>query len=356
MSQLSLDNITRSFSGEPSAVDQLSLSIERGEFVVLFGPSGCGKTTTLRLIAGLEAPDTGDITIDGQSILKQSPAQRRVAMVMQDQSLYPHLTVQQNLAFGRSMSRKSKSDLQTKIKHAAELLEISHMLERKPTTLSGGERQRVAIGRAIVRDPFCFLFDEPLSHLDIPQRYRLRNAIHRLQQTLGRAMIYVTHDLREAMMLADRLVVMKGGKALQIAQPTEVFDRPANLAVANVISDPPMNVLHTSDLVGSDSTHLPQVIAQRSCLIGIRPRDLCVSHPSSNDKKTIQFSGTVAHVRSLGNVMAVTIKLKGSTVELQSELSYDCNVAEGDNILMDCRTQDLHCFDQALPHHRIDIN
>ena len=247
MSFLALDNVTKSY-GDHEVIKGVSFSAQKGEFVVFVGPSGCGKSTLLRMIAGLEEITGGDVSIDGRVVTDVEPALRQVAMVFQSYALYPHMTVFDNMAFGLTMVKTPKDEIRRKVGEAARILQIEPLLQRKPRQLSGGQRQRVAIGRAIVRDPKLFLFDEPLSNLDAELRTQMRVEIARLHRALGVTMVYVTHDQIEAMTLADRIVVLRAGKVEQVGTPTELYDRPANLFVAGFIGSPRMNFL-TADVV-----------------------------------------------------------------------------------------------------------
>ena len=246
MATVELENVTKSFRGKAGtvrAIEDLSLTVADQEFLVLVGPSGCGKTTTLRLIAGLEEPDTGAIRIEAREVTRLAPKDRDVAMVFQNYALYPHMTVYKNMAFGLSLRRGTKEEIRGKVAAAARMLGISHLLQRKPGALSGGERQRVAVGRAIVRRPGVFLFDEPLANLDATLRGRMRTEIKSLHRELATTMIYVTHDQEEAMTLGHRIVVMREGTVQQYGRPLEVYDRPANRFVAGFIGTPTMNFL-----------------------------------------------------------------------------------------------------------------
>jgi multiple sugar transport system ATP-binding protein len=245
MARLVLKNVSKGFAGprrqNVGAVVHLHLAVQDHEFLVIVGPSGCGKTTTLRLIAGLETPDEGDISLDGTSLAGVPARDRDVAMVFQNHALLPHLTVFENLAFGLMLRRFPKEEIARRVRAAAEMLNLASMLERKPTALSGGECQRVALGRAMVRQPKVFLFDEPLSNLDAPMRLQLRGEIAALHRRAGAVMIYVTHDQAEALALADRVAVMKDGALQQTAAPMELYRRPANRYVAGFMGSPPMN-------------------------------------------------------------------------------------------------------------------
>jgi len=244
MSQVSLDKVCKIYpGGETPAVDHVNLGIESKEFLVLLGPSGCGKSTTLRMIAGLEFPSEGKIYI-GNKIVNNVPAKDRdIAMVFQNYALYPHMKVYDNMAFALRLRGYSKSDIDKRVKEAAQILNIGHLLDRRPRALSGGERQRVAVGRAIVRKPLVFLFDEPLSNLDAKMRVQMRTEIHKIHLKIQTTMVYVTHDQTEAMTLGNRVAVMKDGKILQCDAPLRVYNNPINRFVAGFIGSPPMNFM-----------------------------------------------------------------------------------------------------------------
>ncbi|MBO9630879.1 MAG: ATP-binding cassette domain-containing protein, partial [Shinella sp.] len=239
MSFLTIDNFIKQF-GNLQVVKGVSIEAEKGEFIVFVGPSGCGKSTLLRMIAGLEETSEGTISIDGEDLTHADPADRHVAMVFQSYALFPHMSVYDNIAFGMQINKVPKAEIKARVLEAARILQIEALLERKPRQLSGGQRQRVAIGRAIVRKPKIFLFDEPLSNLDAELRTQMRVEIAKLHQEIGATMIYVTHDQVEAMTLADRIVVLRGGLVEQVGSPAELYDRPANLFVAGFIGSPRM--------------------------------------------------------------------------------------------------------------------
>jgi multiple sugar transport system ATP-binding protein len=241
MASVELSNVDKVYQGGVKAVDNFNLSIGDREFIVLVGPSGCGKSTTLRMIAGLEQASNGTIAIGGKVVNDVPPKDRDIAMVFQSYALYPHMTVYENMAFGLAMRKTPKSVIETKVKRAADVLGITHLLDRRPKQLSGGQRQRVALGRAIVRDPKCFLFDEPLSNLDAKLRVEMRAEIKRLHIELGSTTVYVTHDQEEAITLGDRVVVMKDGVIQQCAGALEIYHRPSNRFVAGFLGSPPMN-------------------------------------------------------------------------------------------------------------------
>ncbi len=266
MAEVTLENVSKRF-GSTVAVDDLTITIEDGSFVVLLGPTGAGKTTTLRLVSGLEQPDEGDILIDGQSVLRETPAQRDVAMVFQQYSLYPHMTVRENLEFPlRSPVRKTPDDvIKQKVQDVAEVLHIPHKLNNKATALSGGEMQRVAIGRALVRDPSIFLMDEPLSSLDAKLRADLRIELKRIQANLGATLLYVTHDQIEAMTMATHVGVLGKGKLVQFGTPREIYENPSSLYIAGRLGLPRINVLPADLFAGAPNG---------AATIGLRPEHI----------------------------------------------------------------------------------
>ena len=280
MANLSLRNLTKSYD-KTEVLHGISLDVADGEFVVFVGPSGCGKSTTLRLIAGLEDMTSGDIEIAGRVVNNLEPKERDIAMVFQNYAIYPHMSVKKNIGFGLRTSGKSKAKKEARIQEVASILDMTDLLERKPAQLSGGQRQRVAIGRAMVRDPAVFLFDEPLSNLDAQLRTQMRLEIKKLHQRVGNTIIFVTHDQVEAMTMADRIVIMKDGHIQQVGTPAEVYHNPANMFVAMFIGAPSMNML--DGVLGPNGVTLKsgQVIesevksdALRSVKIGVRPDDL----------------------------------------------------------------------------------
>jgi sn-glycerol 3-phosphate transport system ATP-binding protein len=240
---LTLDHVTKNFDGEVAALRDLSLEVHDGEFLILVGPSGCGKSTALRLIAGLEKPTSGTISIGERVVNHVTPRDRDIAMVFQNYALYPHMTVYKNLAFGLKERKTPKAEIDRRVKEAAAMLGLGDLMKRRPAQLSGGQRQRVAMGRALVREPQAFLLDEPLSNLDAKLRVQMRAELKRIHQLLGITTVYVTHDQVEAMTLGQRIVVMSAGEVQQIGNPHDVYRRPANLFVAGFIGSPPMNLL-----------------------------------------------------------------------------------------------------------------
>ncbi|ANK74588.1 MULTISPECIES: sn-glycerol-3-phosphate import ATP-binding protein UgpC [Ensifer] len=243
MAAITIAEVSKIYHGNVEAVKSVSIDIEDGEFIVLVGPSGCGKSTLLRMVAGLETISKGTVTIGSRVINEVDPAERDIAMVFQNYALYPHMTVYENLAYGLKNRKTPKAEIDARVAEAARMLEIEPYLTRKPRALSGGQRQRVAMGRAIVRKPAAFLFDEPLSNLDAKLRVSMRGEIKRLQKRLGTTSLYVTHDQLEAMTLADRLVVLNGGRIEQIGRPLDVYHRPASTFVASFIGSPAMNLI-----------------------------------------------------------------------------------------------------------------
>lgn len=290
MAKVVIENVHKIYPGGVTAVKDANLVIEDKEFVVLVGPSGCGKSTTLRMVAGLEEISSGSIYIDGKKVNDVPPKDRDIAMVFQNYALYPHMNVYKNMAFGLKLRRFPKDEIDRRVREAADILSIQELLERKPKELSGGQRQRVAVGRAIVRKPKAFLFDEPLSNLDAKMRVQMRMEISKLHTRLSSTMIYVTHDQVEAMTMGDRIVVMKDGIIQQVAEPLDLYERPANEFVAGFIGSPPMNFFPGrivrekgglwfsagSFSVRVDDQQAPALDAHadREVVFGVRPEDL----------------------------------------------------------------------------------
>jgi len=316
MAEVKLENVYKIYAGEVTAVKDFSLDIRHGEFLVLVGPSGCGKSTTLRMIAGLEEISKGTIKIGDRVVNDVPPKDRDIAMVFQNYALYPHMTVYNNMAFGLKLRKFKKAEIDKRVRYAAETLELEDYLDRRPKALSGGQRQRVAMGRAIVREPSVFLFDEPLSNLDAKMRVEMRKGILRLHKSLATTMIYVTHDQVEAMTLGDRICVMNGGIIEQVGEPTEVFDNPESLFVARFIGTPPMN-LFEGKLVDESgklvfvggSLHAPvaerqydavkHMVGKNICL-GLRPKSFYLkSEVHENDM--VELLGTVEVRELLGD-------------------------------------------------------
>jgi len=317
-SSVQLSAIAKKF-GTTAVIDDVSLAVEPGELVVFVGPSGCGKSTLLRLIAGLDVPTAGSIHISGRDVTDVHPAKRGVAMVFQSYALYPHMSVAENMAFGLRMQGMPKAEIQARVAKAAEILQLGALLERKPRALSGGQRQRVAIGRAIVREPDVFLFDEPLSNLDAALRGQMRVEIARLHARLGTTMVYVTHDQVEAMTLASRIVVLNAGRIEQIGAPLDLYARPANLFVAGFLGAPRMNFLEgrvaagSGGLIGVETGGCRLDVSRPgaastvgdSLTVGIRPEDLRVTAASAEGS----LRGEVTLVERLGGEALVHIRI-----------------------------------------------
>jgi len=290
MAQVSLNNVSKFFPGNVQAIRDINLGIENKEFVVLVGPSGCGKSTTLRIIAGLEDASSGDVYIGDQRVNDVPPKERNIAMVFQNYALYPHMSVYENMAFGLRLRKYPKSEIESRVKEAAIILGIEKLLHRKPRELSGGQRQRVAVGRAIVRKPLVFLFDEPLSNLDAKMRVQMRIELKKLHIRLQTTMIYVTHDQTEALTMGDRIVVMKDGIIHQIADPIRLYDKPVNKFVAGFIGSPPMNFIKGSVIkkegryyfnegkfrvrIVDSMAKVIEPYADKEVIFGIRPEDI----------------------------------------------------------------------------------
>ncbi len=306
MRALELSNVTKSF-GATEVIKGVDLKVEDGEFCVFVGPSGCGKSTLLRMIAGLEDVTGGDVMIDGARVNDVAPAKREIAMVFQSYALYPHLTVRDNMGLALKQAGVAKAEIARATAHAADMLSLEALLDRRPAELSGGQRQRVAIGRAIVRTPKLFLFDEPLSNLDAALRVATRIEIARLHRQLGATMIYVTHDQVEAMTLADRIVVLRAGKVEQVGAPMDLYNDPDNTFVAGFIGSPQMNFLKAGAL------------GMRSETMGIRPEHLALS------RETGQIAGVVSHVEKLGGETLVYVRTESQgllTIRLFGEHDY----------------------------------
>ena len=307
MGSLQLKSVRKSF-GNVDVIKGIDLDVKDGEFVIFVGPSGCGKSTLLRIIAGLEDATSGSITIDGTEVVTVPPAKRGIAMVFQSYALYPHLTVKDNMGLGLKQAGAPKEEIETRVAKASAMLSLEKYLARRPAELSGGQRQRVAIGRAIVREPKLFLFDEPLSNLDAALRVNTRLEIARLHRELKATMIYVTHDQVEAMTLADKIVVLDGGVIQQVGSPMELYNRPANLFVAGFIGSPGMNFIEAERLGVSDAK-----------TIGVRPEHLGLSRDGG------EWQGKVVHVEHLGADTIVYIesdRLGSFTVRLFGEHHY----------------------------------
>ena len=360
MADLELRNVKKNF-GSVNVIHGIDLSIEQGEFIVFVGPSGCGKSTLLRMIAGLESISGGEIAIADQTVNDVPAAARGLAMVFQSYALYPHMTVRKNLAFGLETIKTPKAEIRKRVAEAADILQINELLDRKPGQLSGGQRQRVAIGRAIVREPHIFLFDEPLSNLDAELRMQMRVEINKLHRRLGTTMIFVTHDQVEAMTLADRIVVLRKGIVEQVGTPLELYNRPENIFVAGFLGSPRMNFLegkvksveghHAAiELKGGQTLHseFPTAPAPGAPVtLGVRPEDLV---PVGEGEGIL--IGDVQLAEQLGGETYVYVALPdGSTVT--AEFKGQAKLAAGDRLHLAIDNDKFHVFgaDEKVIRH-----
>ena len=327
MGSIKLENVTKSF-GDVNVIPPLDLEINEGEFVVFVGPSGCGKSTLLRMIAGLEDVTSGTVSIDGQDATEITPAKRGLAMVFQSYALYPHMSVRKNIAFPLKMAGMEPAEIDRKVDKAAEVLNLGSYIDRRPGQLSGGQRQRVAIGRAIVRSPKAFLFDEPLSNLDAALRVNMRIEISQLHQDLKTTMIYVTHDQVEAMTMADKIVVLRAGVIEQVGTPLELYRRPANQFVAGFIGSPKMNFLSGAEAAKHEAHS-----------IGIRPEHMIVSGESGHWKGTI---GVAEHLGS-DTFLYVTLE-DGSQVTVRAD--GEAGLHHGDDVYLSADPENIYRFDE----------
>ena len=344
MASITMDNLGKVYNGDVRAVSDVNIDIADGEMIVLVGPSGCGKSTLLRMVAGLETITEGTLKIGDRVVNQLEPADRDIAMVFQNYALYPHMTVFNNLAYGLKNRGFKKDEIDRRVREAATMLEIGKFLDRKPRQLSGGQRQRVAMGRALVREPAAFLFDEPLSNLDAKLRVQMRVEIRQLQKRLATTSLYVTHDQLEALTMADRLVVLNGGRIEQIGTPMEVYLRPATTFVAGFIGSPAMNMLpaaYLRELVAADAlAHMP-VAAD---LVGLRPEDLSLA-PAGADE--IALTGQLMLLEPAGAESHLHLTFEGITDTIVARLPHVPDVQEGSQLTFSIRRDKLHPFDQA---------
>jgi len=337
MASLTLRNVRKSY-GDVQVMHGVDLDIVDGEFVVFVGPSGCGKSTLLRMIAGLEEISDGTVAIGDTLVNDVAASKRGVAMVFQTYALYPHMTVYKNMAFGLKQAKTDPAEIDRRVKDAAEILQITDYLDRSPRNLSGGQRQRVAIGRAIVRDPEVFLFDEPLSNLDAALRVQTRLEIARLHERLETTMIYVTHDQVEAMTLADKIVVLRDGRIEQVGSPITLYERPENAFVAQFIGSPKMNFFSIDDLAGAGYSKLGRDISATT-QIGLRPEHLNVVDPEN-----AVVEGTLELVENLGEYALVHM-LTSSKVEFIAKTEKPPGVPKGATISFGIKPELAHFFD-----------
>ena len=291
MATLQFNDIKKTYPGNVAVIHGVNVDVQDGEFIVIVGPSGCGKSTLMRMVAGLESVTSGEIRIDGKVVNELEPAERDIAMVFQNYALYPHMSVYENMAYGLKIRKMTKAQIDERVQQAAGILELGHLLDRRPRQLSGGQRQRVAMGRAIVREPKVFLFDEPLSNLDAKLRVQMRLEIQKLHRRLRTTSLYVTHDQVEAMTLADRMIVMNKGVAEQIGTPIEVFEKPATTFVAAFIGSPPMNLIPVSVSANGEITtrdgqkmdipavQVPDRARGKETILGFRPEHVVLDQP-----------------------------------------------------------------------------
>ena len=359
MSEVTLKRVVKAY-GDNEVIHGIDLEIRSGEFVVFVGPSGCGKSTLLRMIAGLEEISSGEIAIGGTVVNDLPPRSRDIAMVFQDYALYPHKTVFENMAFGLRLRKRPDHEINTRVNAAAAILQIEHLLERKPRQLSGGQRQRVAMGRAIVRQPKAFLFDEPLSNLDALLRAEMRVEIKKLHQKLGNTIIYVTHDQVEAMTLADRIVVLQAGNLIQYDTPDGVYNRPAAQFVAGFTGSPPMNFLPARIGDGGRVIHLaggvdlpvpePRVAEcarhlGRAVTFGLRPEHIALAGPDA--PAAARVPGSVQLVEPLGSDTLGLIRLGtgADAGEMTGRFPPDAGLAVGRNVTVALSLDHFHLFD-----------
>ncbi|NIY92528.1 ABC transporter ATP-binding protein [Vibrio diazotrophicus] len=370
MAAISLHKINKTYDDKNVVVPSIDLEIKDKEFIILVGPSGCGKSTTLRMIAGLEDISSGELFIGGKLVNDVPSKDRDIAMVFQNYALYPHMTVYQNMAFGLELRKVDRDIIEQKVQEAAEILDISHLLNRKPKALSGGQRQRVALGRAMVRDPEVFLLDEPLSNLDAKLRGTMRAEISKLHKRLNSTFIYVTHDQVEAMTMADRIVVMKDGIIQQVDTPQELYDNPANIFVAGFIGAPQMNFISAKlTLDGSDfqlsalgktltlpsrfSSQILDAQLNEELVLGIRPEDIYVKAPKDVDENLItpmEFEVDLAE--PMGSEVHLSLTCKGHKMVAKITSRLDAKV--GDKLTLYIDMTHAHLFNekttQSLMH------
>ena len=355
MADLKLTDVRKAY-GHLEILHGIDLDIRSGEFIVFVGPSGCGKSTLLRTIAGLEEITSGTLAIDGEVVNEVPPSRRGIAMVFQSYALYPHMTVYDNMAFGMRIARASKAEIDRRVRQAADILQLGGYLDRLPRALSGGQRQRVAIGRAIVRNPKVFLFDEPLSNLDAALRVATRIEIARLKESMPQTtMVYVTHDQVEAMTLADRIVVLKDGTVEQVGSPMELYRRPGNLFVAGFIGSPSMNIVpgtiekagrttlarHAGGKAVPVPIPTPADAAGSAISFGVRPENL---YPATGEGAL--FEGRIDYIEQLGEVQLLYVDIGREGEPVVAKLPGGAEVRRGETIRLDADAGDLHIFDR----------
>ena len=364
MAIVTLENICKRYPGSDDlAVDSVNLTVADGEFVVLLGPSGCGKSTALRMIAGLESITSGTLSIGGNVVNHVPAKDRDIAMVFQSYALYPHMTVADNLAFGLRRRGFKRDEIARRVNEAAEMLGLTEFLQRKPHALSGGQRQRVALGRAVVREPEVFLFDEPLSNLDAALRVSTRNELVKLHQRLGATMIYVTHDQVEAMTMGERICIINKGRLVQVGAPLGVYRDPADMFVARFLGNPPMNLfpaplesVEGGVAVRIAGTLLPLPAADAPALaryvggtvvFGIRPEDMYDRRPPTAvaDGQDLRFRARVSAVEALGAETLLVLSVEGVEESFRARLGRDCTARVGDTVDVHMDVHRIHLFD-----------
>ncbi|MEG1381658.1 MAG: sn-glycerol-3-phosphate ABC transporter ATP-binding protein UgpC [Ruthenibacterium sp.] len=360
MSSISLKNIYKIYAGDVTAVSDFCLEIEDKEFIILVGPSGCGKSTTLRMIAGLEEISKGELYIGDRLVNDVPPKDRDIAMVFQNYALYPHMTVYKNMAFGLELRKTPKDEIDQRVREAARVLDIEHLLDRKPKALSGGQRQRVALGRAMVRNPAVFLLDEPLSNLDAKLRTAMRTEIIKLHQKLGTTFVYVTHDQTEAMTMGDRIVVMKDGFIQQVDTPQNLYDFPCNMFVAGFIGSPQMNFMdatllkegnnYYADIDGDKLLINPEKITPeleayvgKAIKAGVRPEDIKDDEEFMDTHKTATIEATVEVSELMGSEIYLYLIYKG--YKLTARVAPTSTARNNTTIKVAINTKKLHLFD-----------
>lgn len=349
MAEVRLTGVTKQF-GEKEVLRRIDLTIEEGTFFTLVGPSGCGKSTLLNLIAGLESPTSGEILFDGKPVNDLAPKDRDVAVVFQSYALYPHMTVYENIAFPLRMKKERATEIDRRVREVAELLGLTPLLPQRPGSLSGGQRQRVALGRAIVRKPRLFLFDEPLSNLDARLRIEMRSELKQLHRRLKTTMIYVTHDQAEAMTLSDRMAVLHQGTIQQKGTPKEIYARPANLFVAEFIGSPPMNLLRGRRV--GERIEIAEGVVFRletkgavpsgEVILGIRPEELRLSRPADG----IEADAEIVLIESIGPEVWVELAWGGRTVRATAPADFDG--APGERVGLTIDLNKVHLFDPEI--------
>ena len=362
MSSVTLKGIYKRYAGGVTAVSDFNLDIEDKEFIILVGPSGCGKTTTLRMIAGLEEISEGELYIDNKLVNDVAPKDRDIAMVFQNYALYPHMTVFENMAFGLKLRKVPKPEIKKRVDEAAQILDIAHLLDRKPKALSGGQRQRVALGRAIVRDPKVFLLDEPLSNLDAKLRAQMRTELSKLHQKLATTFIYVTHDQVEAMTMGTRIVVMKDGFIQQVSAPQNLYECPANLFVATFIGTPQMNTITGTVLDEGGKTYVqigqfkvplpddkgrkPEVLAYagKEVIVGMRPENLYDEPENLQKWSDSVVEAHVDLVEMMGSESYLYLLLEGQN--FIARVSPTSTARSGDKVKIAIDNSKIHLFDK----------